>query len=264
MNGVPPAPFWAAVAFAAALLLPSVPASSQDEGASLDAARDVRRRANAEGVASQQRIDEISDKTEELFAKYSNALRQIDSIRIYNRQMRELIASQQAELASLAEQVDRVAIVGRSVTPLMLRLIAALEAFIDLDLPFLMDERIKRVGALKELMNRSDVTHAEKYRRIMEAYQIENEYGRTIEAYRSAVTRDGRESQVDFLRFGRIALVYQSLDGTESGVWDPESKSWQTLDSSYRTAVRKGIRIANKQAAPDLIRLPLPAPGGAS
>ncbi len=225
----------------------------------LEGSRAVRREANVEGVASQKRIEEISSETETLFSRYSNTLRQIDSIRVYNRQMQELVDSQEAELASLRDQLDRVEVVGRSVTPLMLRMIDALDAFVGLDVPFLIDERTKRVRSLRELMARADVTNAEKYRRIMEAYQIENEYGRTIEAYRSTLERDGREVTVDFLRFGRIALVYQALDESESGVWNQKTRAWEPLDSSYRSSIRQGLRIARKQAAPDLIRLPLPA-----
>jgi hypothetical protein len=260
------------VAVAVLLLLPSGSAFSDEDaelidlGAEeeqiqidpLDAAQSVRRQGNVEGVQSQQRIDDISDETETLFTRYSNTLRQIDSIRVYNRQMRELIASQEAELASLRGQLDQVEVVGRSVTPLMLRMISALEALVRLDLPFLLDERTERIAELRKMMSRSDVTNAEKYRRIMEAYQIENEYGRTIEAYRSMLERGDREIQVDFLRFGRIALIYQTLDGKEAGVWDLEKKSWAPLDASYRTAIRQGLRIARKQAAPDMIRLPLP------
>jgi hypothetical protein len=109
------------------------------------------------------------------------------------------------------------------------------------------------------MMGRADVTTSEKFRRIMEAYQIENEYGRTIEAYRASLVAGGRESTVDFLRFGRIALLYQTLDGLEAGVWDQTNGRWEPLNSGYRSAIRAGLKIARKQAAPDLIRLPLPA-----
>ena len=108
-------------------------------------------------------------------------------------------------------------------------------------------------------MSRADVSNAEKYRAIMEAYQIENEYGRSIEAYRSTIESDGETKTVDFLRFGRIALVYQTLDGSESRVWDQQQRAWVPLDDSYRTSIRDGLRIARRQSAPDLIRLPLPA-----
>jgi len=225
----------------------------------LENALERRATGNTDAAATQEQIDEISDETDSLLGQYRAALKQIDSIRIYNDQMRQLIASQEAEVAALADQLGRVELVGRSVTPLMLRMIESLEKFVALDVPFLLEEREKRVGELRSVMNRADVTAAEKYRQIMEAYQIENEFGRTIEAYRGTIDLDGRETTVDFLRFGRIALVYQSLDETASGVWDQTTRSWMPLDSSYRSSIRNGLRIARKQSAPDLIRLPLQA-----
>jgi vacuolar-type H+-ATPase subunit I/STV1 len=225
----------------------------------LEAVQKVRNDANLAGQESQQRIDTLSDETETLFSRYSATLKQIDSLRVFNRQMRELIASQEAELHSLNDQLERVASVGRSVTPLMINMIDAVEAFVGLDVPFLIDERKERIAALRKLMNRADVSNAEKYRNIMEAYQVENEYGRTIEAYRSSLQIGEREVTVDFLRFGRIALVYQSLDESETGVWDQENRTWKALDANWRNPIRQGLRIARKQAAPDLIRLPLPA-----
>jgi len=221
-----------------------------------------RAEGNDESAALQKQIDEISDATDDLVAKYRTALKQIDSIGVYNGQLRGLISSQEEELTSLQEQLDRVEEVGRSVTPLMLRMIDALEATVNLDLPFLLDERTADVAALRTLMTKASVSTSEKYRMIMETYQNENEYGRTIEAYRANLEIDGGVVKVDFLRFGRIALVYQTLDGREAGVWNQQTHSWDKLDPSYRTAIREGLRIARKQSAPDLIRLPLPVPAG--
>ncbi len=249
------------------LLLPPAFATAQDDGASdaepLKEAVAVRKEANTEGVASQTRIDDVSAETESLFTQYQNALAQIDSIRVYNGQMRRLIGFQEDEIASLREQVDRVEIVGRSVTPLMLRMIEAIDATVRLDIPFLEKERADRIKELRKLMGRADVSNAEKYRQIMEAYQTESEYGRTIEAYRSTLVLGGTEVKVDLLRFGRIALVYQTLDGKEAGVWNQETRAWEGLDSSYRTAIKEGLKIARKQSAPDLIRLPIPVPSEA-
>jgi len=239
-------------------------ALAQDEEATapnpLEAVVDVRSKGNDEAGAVQKRIDAVADETDELLAEYRTVLKQIDSIDLYNQQMRELIAAQEKEIASLQEQLGRVQEVGRSVTPLMLRMVDALEKFVQLDVPFLIEERTKRVADLRAMMNRANVTNPEKFRQIMEAYQIENEYGRTIEAYRASLMLGDRETTVDFLRFGRIALLYQSLDESESGRWDQESRSWVPLDSSFRSSIREGLRIARKQAAPDLVRLPLAAP----
>jgi len=228
-------------------------------GELLAQAIDKQEAANAEGVESQKRIDELADRTDELLALYRSALKQIESLRVYNRQTEDLIAAQEEEMASLQAQIDDVEVVGRGVKPLMLKMLEALDQFVELDIPFNMDERRERVASLRVMMDQSDVSESEKYRRLLEAFQIENEFGRTIEAYPGTLERDGKELTVDFLRVGRIALVFQTLDGNENGVWDQASRSWQPLDSSYRSSIREGLRVARKQAAPDMIRLPLPA-----
>ena len=240
------------VALAMALLLASATAPAQ----TLAQAVEARTSGNVEGVESQGRIDALSEETDKMLAEYRTRLKQIDALRVYNRSMEQLIASQDIEMASLRRQIDDVELVGRGVTPLMLKMIDSLDAFVALDVPFLKEERSGRLANLRDLMGRADVTNSEKYRRLLEAYQIENDYGRTIEAYRGTLP-DGRT--VDFLRMGRIALVYQSLDADEAAVWDQAGGQWIELDSSYRTAIKQGLRIARKQAAPDLIRLPLPA-----
>jgi hypothetical protein len=131
---------------------------------------------------------------------------------------------------------------------------------VQLDVPFLPDERRQRVQGLRELMSRSDVTLSEKYRRLMEAYQVENEYGRTIEAYRGTLDSGGEKRTVDFLRVGRVALLYQTLDSNETGFWNTADKGWAPLPGEYRSPVKQGLQIARKQVAPDLVRIPVRAP----
>jgi hypothetical protein len=261
-----PATFAGAL-LAAFTVLTVIGASSEALAQGVDKAIDTRTKANGESVASQKRVDQLSDQTDVLLAEYRNTIKQIESLRVYNRQMDSLIASQITELESLQNQLDNVELVGRGVTPLMLNMITGLDKFVALDVPFLNAERTERVANLRTLMDRADVTNSEKYRRIMEAYQIENEYGRTIEAYRGNLSQNGVDRQVDFLRVGRIALVYQTLDGIEAGAWDQSAGDWVLLDSSYKPAIKEGLRVARKQAAPEMLRLPLPAAsagGGAS
>jgi hypothetical protein len=229
--------------------------------ADVDDAIALENDGNAKSVQSQKRIDTVADQTDNMAAEYRSAIDQIASLKVYNAQLRKLLAAQEAELGSLDEQINNVTVIGREVTPLMLRMVTALEQFIDLDVPLLMSERRERVTGLRELMDRADVADSEKYRRIMEAYQIENEYGRTIESYQDTLVINGEERTLDFLRIGRIALVYQTLDGKEVGAWDQSERAWKSLDSGdYRDSIKKGIRIARKQAAPDLVRIPIAAP----
>ncbi len=216
-----------------------------------------RMEVNDEAAKSQVRIDKLSDDTDRLTAEYRVILQRIDALRVYNKQVSELIGSQEEEKVSLRRQIDDVELVGREVTPLMLGMLDAIENFVELDVPFLPEERSDRIADLHDVMVRADVTDAERYRRIMEAYQIENEFGRTIEAYQGELNLDGATRQVDFLRVGRVGFYSQTLDGSETGVWDQKKKVW-TDASKSGSGVRLGIRMAKKQTAPDLLRLPLP------
>jgi hypothetical protein len=216
-----------------------------------------RMEVNDQGAKSQVKIDKLSDDTDRLTAEYRIVIQRIDALRVYNHQVSELIASQEEEMTSLRSQIDDVELVGREVTPLMLGMIDSIENFVELDVPFLPEERADRMADLHDVMVRSDVTDAERYRRIVEAYQIENEFGRTIEAYQDELDRDGSTRLVDFLRVGRVGFYYQTLDGSETGAWDQKQKVW-TDASKSGSGVRLGIRMAKKQTAPDLLRIPLP------
>ena len=142
----------------------------------------------------------------------------------------------------------------------MLKMTETLEQLLAADVPFLKEERQDRVANLRTLIDRADVTAGEKYRRIMEAYLVEVEYGRTIEAYRGELVIENDARTVDFLRIGRVGLFYQTLDGNESGRWNNSRGAWELLDSGYRTSVRDGLRIARKQTPPELLTLPVNAP----
>ena len=209
---------------------------------------------------SQKKVDSLDDETREMFEQYRAVLRENESLRIYNDQLQRMTDAQQEEMVSLDRQIAEIASTHRDIVPLMLRMVDALDNFVALDLPFLPEERGRRLQNLRELMDRSDVSVSEKYRRILEAYQIENDYGRTIEGYRAELASGDVTRTVDFLRLGRVGLYYQSLDGREVGHWDRSAGAWRHLDADYRQSIRDGLRIARKQSAPDLLTLPVKAP----
>jgi len=209
---------------------------------------------------SQQRIDAVVDKTRELEDKYKAVLKEIEGLQVYNTLLQRQIDRQELQKADLRESIDSVENINRQIVPLMTRMIDSLEQFVELDVPFLLEERRNRVAGLQEVLERQDVSVAEKFRKVTEAYQIENEFGRTIETYKDTLTVDGATREVDFLRIGRVALVYQSADGKVSGAWDQKNRQWVTLGNEYKNEIRKGIRIAGKQIAPELLLLPVDAP----
>lgn len=226
----------------------------------VDAAVQAAQAGNQAAAQAQALIEKLSDDTDALAAEYRKALQEKQSLAVYNKQLEQLLASQDKEIAALERQIGEVDVVQRQITPLMLRMIDTLDQFVQLDTPFLPEERANRVAGLREMMGRADVAVSEKYRRLMEAYQVENEYGRTIEAYRGTLQADGGDRTVDFLRIGRIGLMYQTLDGNETGFWNRQAQRWEPLPDDYRSPVKQGLQIARKQIAPDLVRIPVAAP----
>lgn len=203
----------------------------------------------------QKTVDKVDDERQKMFEEYRMTLRKIDSTKAYNKQLVELMQSQDKEKVSLAKQIDSIKGTNKEIVPLMISMVDTIEKMVELDTPFLKEERKNRVDNLKKMMKRADVTTSEKYRRILEAYQIENEYGKTIEAYRGKL--EDRDLTVDFLRVGRLMLVYQTLDAKEQGVWDKKQKKFIQVDSDFKKSIREGLRMARKQTAPNLIKLPV-------
>jgi DNA repair exonuclease SbcCD ATPase subunit len=209
---------------------------------------------------SQERIDKVVQETRSLTDQYKGINKEIEGLNVYNQLLERQISGQTTELNETTRSIEQVTVIERQILPLMVRMIQGLQQFVSLDVPFLIDERTKRVEGLQSLIERSDVTPAEKFRRVMEAYQIENDYGRTIESYKGAVDINGESRAVDFLRVGRIALLYQTEDAEETGAWDQAQRQWVDLGSDYRNQVKTGLAIAQKQRAPDLLMLPISAP----
>lgn len=237
----------------AVLLLASLPLSA----ASLDAALDESQRLAEEAKASQGRIDALDDASRDMLNEYRAAIQQAEALKGYNAQMREMTAAQSKELAGYQQQLDGIERTQQTVAPQMQRMVAVLGEFIAADLPFLPEERGDRLAQLQELLPQPNVSLAEKYRRILEAYQIESDYGRTLEAWRGELQAEGGLRSVEFFRLGRVMLYYQTLDGHESGWWNPQARRWEILDGSARRPLAQAIAIARQQQAPAYLHLPV-------
>ncbi len=216
---------------------------------------------------SQERINTVVEGTRSLEDQFRAVNKEIDGLKVYNRLMAAQVQGQEAVLEDISLSMDQVDVINRQIFPLMERMIDGLEQSVELDLPFLIDERRDRIANLKSIMERSDVSVAEKFRKVMEAYQIENDYGSTSETYTQEIELPEQGTRVyNMLRFGRVGLYFQSEDATITGRWDKDagdSGDW-IIDNGIRGEVRKGLQIAKQQIAPELLILPVPAPAEAS
>jgi len=211
--------------------------------------------------AQQDQIDAIQEVTEDRFEEYQTLLREIEDLTVYNNLLRAQVNAQRRELSQLYASIDEVGLIERQILPLMTRMITGLERFIQLDVPFLVDERMERVATARDTLTRSDVTAAEQFRFVMEAWLIEMEdYGTTGELYTDEiVTPDGVTREVELLRVGRVALIYLTPDGNQAGAWDKQNREWVRLDDSWLNDIRAGFD-AYRTETPALFIVPLAAP----
>ncbi|NNE38783.1 MAG: DUF3450 domain-containing protein [Gammaproteobacteria bacterium] len=232
--------------------------ASQQSGDTTDQIVDVGIERMEEGQTAQQSLDTINEDVEKIVNEYFEKAKVVENLEIYNGLLQQQIDNQNSEIKSLKQSIIDAAVIERQMIPMLTRMIDKLEQFVQLDMPFLREERLERVERLRDLLVRADLTLAEKCRRVFEAYQIENEYSRTIESYRGQVTLNSNSIDVEFLRIGRIALVYQDLSGERMGNWNQQARSWQPLtENFYRRHMQKGLKISRQEMAPELFSIPL-------
>ena len=190
--------------------------------------------------------------------RYARTLAEADITARYNTQIEQQLDHQQEEIAKLEQEIAALDGTAVDVQPLLQRMFDDLSQFVTGDVPFFKEERDTRIQRLRELMGSVEASASEKFRRLIEAYQIEIEYGRTMSFYKQTLA-DGREAEM--VRLGRISLLYRTTEGGETGYWDNQSKQW-VADPDAAGSIEDALSIAKEEKAPDLIIVPVPAPQG--
>ncbi len=218
----------------------------------------VETKINKDAASSQERVNTLAKQTQDLLAEYRSVVREVEGLKIYNENLAKVVGDQRTEVQSINNQLSGLEATNRGVVPLMLEMIETLGQIVEADVPFRIEERRARVERLAIMMDQAEVTASEKYRRVMEAYQGELEYGRTTESYSDTLPTTGQT--VDFLRVGRALLIYQTSDQSSTGWFNPSSRAYEELPGKYTLEVKNGIAIAKNEKAPDLVMLPTPGP----
>jgi regulator of replication initiation timing len=243
------------------LVLPALLWVSTAQAQALSSTVQAETKINTDAASSQERVTTLAKQTQDLLAEYRAVVREIEGLKIYNENLAKVVGDQRAEVESINNQLSGLEATNRGVVPLMLEMIDALGKIIEADVPFRIEERRARVERLAAMMDQAEVTASEKYRRVMEAYQGELEYGRTTESYSDTLPTTGQT--VDFLRVGRALLIYQTSDQSSTGWFNPSTRAFEELPSKYTLEVKNGIAIAKNEKAPDLVMLPTPGPEAA-
>lgn len=240
-------------------VLTAMPFAAQAQEQTLDQSVTTQNQIVSDAASTQQRINGLSDQTQQLLSEYLVTEQQVDQLKKYNANLKGLITDQQSRITSLNNQLAHLTDVEHGIVPLMEEMIAGLKNFIQLDVPFHRNERMDVANKLEDLMTNANVAISEKYRQIMAAYNDELDAGRTIETYRGQLSVNGKPQTVEFLRIGRIALCYQTLNQSQTGCWNQDTHQWVAKDA-YRIGVSNGFSIARKQSPPSLFFIPVVPP----
>jgi predicted RND superfamily exporter protein len=214
---------------------------------------------HAAAAKSQKKINALFEQSQELLVEYRSVVDQTENLKVYNDYLAGLVADQQRAIDSLQRQIDSIEETKQGIVPLMFRMIDSLDKFVDLDIPINLTERKERIQRLRDVMSNSNVTVSEQFRQVIEAYQIENEYGTRIQSYQGTLNDNGTEVTVDFFNLGRTALLALSLDQTAAWRWDNDSRKWERLGDEYLNSVVDAVKMAQGIIPADLIKLPIKA-----
>lgn len=242
---------WSIGLLAGALIMP-VQATS-----ALDNIIGSKQQSQAQAQRTQNNIVELDEKTTETVAEYRVLLRENAVLTAYTAQLEKQIAQQQQLLVGLEKNMASVRETRMELTPLMQQMVQVLTLFVEQDLPFLWQERQLRLAELKRLLDNPNISIADKYRRILEAYQIETEYGDTIETWQAQLPLSDADKTVQLIRVGRVALYYLTPDHNNAGYWDNGSRTWLDLPASWLSKVKQAYAVADNKTVPTLLALPL-------
>lgn len=206
---------------------------------------------------AQEKIDKLDAESKKLTNEYKDTVVEYEILNRYDNQLQKITESQAEEIKNLVNQIDSLDETNKYVLPLLERMVFTLRDLIELDIPFLLDERMLRLEELESILYQANFSTAEKFRKIYEAYQIENEYGRTIEAYSGNININGVNLAAQFFRLGRLNLFYMTPDQDETGYWNKDTNSWLHLGGKYSDEIDSALKVAYKQAPPDFITLPV-------
>ncbi|MBY6197137.1 DUF3450 domain-containing protein [Vibrio hangzhouensis] len=236
--------------------LPLLSLSSTTNASDLDSARTIEAQTITQSAQSQIRINKSSDKAFELKSEIALLEQEVANLTIYQQHLQAIVADQQQEMRSIDAQLAQISDTRQGVVPLMYQMLTGLEQHIQQDKPIRLEARLARLDELKSLMPQADVSDAEKYRRILEAYQIEMDYGIKLGSYRSQINV-GRIIEAEQLYLGRVSLVARSLDRNLYWSWDVDQQRWVSIDTSLASHIDQAFAIAHKQASPSLLELPV-------
>jgi len=228
-----------------------------------ETAKDIHRlAASAVAVEAKAQADYLdwTENRESMAAEVRDMKATNAWLEFQNRKYEKYIGRQKAVIVELERRKVEAERIRRELEPFLETVVNRLEAFVSKDLPFLPEERARRIVFLRESLDDYHLALSEKLRRVFEALLVETEYGRSVSSAPDELVINGRTTRVSTFRLGRTALFYQTADGAEAGMWDAAAGQWRPLDGVWARNLKFASDMANRKRAVELLQLPVEAP----
>lgn len=215
---------------------------------------------------------------------YSELLQAIASQKITLAQQQLFVSEQDVQISSLNSQIDGLDEWKAAIVPMLGKMATGISGQVNSDYPFEMDRRIPRLQSLENTLNDPAAAVGDKYRKALNVYKLEVNYGQSLEAKKgnhpiNPTIRVGEDKWVkdengkikinkktgmreeifdgSYLRYGRLAYVYLQADSSQAMRYDLTAKEWVDMPKKHIADIRRAVKIASGEAAPNVVKVPL-------
>lgn len=224
--------------------------------------RQLEQTTQQQAIRIQQQVEQLDARRQADFQEWRQIQREVLLLEAHNTRQQAWNQRLVEQIASLEEQLASLDTTREELEPLLTAMLERLSGFVAHDLPFRREERLHRIRELDSLLQRVDVSHAEKLRHLLHAYRTEVERGRFLDVSREFVQLqpEGPNERLILLRVGRIGLYYLSEDEQRAGYWSAEQGQWRPLGGRERQEILRGLALAEERGLPSFLNLPLSVP----
>lgn len=205
----------------------------------------------------QQKIEAWNEERSGVLADIRELKAQKKWLEYQHKKYDAYIREQDAAISELKRKQEEIEKIKTALEPYMAETVERLETFVHEDLPFLTEERERRLAFLRNSLYDYHLALGEKLRRVLEALHVEAEYGRTLEKSEATLELSGGPTRVVLFRVGRVGLFGMSLDGKNVVRLNAKTGEWEPLPAAFRAKLSLALDMADKRRAVELVDLPV-------
>ena len=206
---------------------------------------------------TQKKQEEWANEQAELTARLRAARAQVDFFTERKALEEKEVGALDQGIAELERRMVESVRLNDSLVDTLNAVMVHLGAFVESDLPFLMEERRARIAGVNDALARPDLTGAEKLRRVLEALQVEANYGSLAEVYQEQITVNDEPIFADMVRIGRVSVYWVTPDGERVGEYDMAQDKWVELEHKYVNPITVAREMALRLRSVEVTSLPL-------